>query len=81
MDDKGAIWAVAGPLIAFKICTIVLILIYSPTVDAVVWMVITSWMWVLAIALVLAVPFVAWTRLVRVRARREQLRRQEWMVD
>jgi hypothetical protein len=81
MEGRGALWAVLGPLLAFKICSIILLLIYAPTVDGMVWVAITSWYWVLGIALVVAVPFMAWSRLVRARARREQLRRQEWMLD
>jgi hypothetical protein len=81
MEGRGALWAVLGPLLAFKICSIILLLIYAPTVDGFVWVAITSWYWVVGIALVVAVPFMAWSRLVRVRARREQLRRQEWMLD
>jgi hypothetical protein len=81
MEGRGALWAVLGPLLAFKICSIILLLIYAPTVDGVVWVAITSWYWVLAIALIVAVPLMAWSRLMRVRARREQLRRQEWMLD
>jgi heme/copper-type cytochrome/quinol oxidase subunit 2 len=81
MTDRGALWAVAAPLVVFKVCSIVLLLIFAPTADAVVWVAITSWYWVLAIALLVAVPVLAWTRLVRMRARREELRRQEWMLD
>jgi hypothetical protein len=81
MEGRGALWAVVGPLLAFKVASIILLLIYAPTVDGVVWVAITSWYWVLAIIVIVAVPFMAWSRLVRVRARREQLRRQEWMLD
>ncbi|MBV9356884.1 MAG: hypothetical protein JO023_15330 [Chloroflexi bacterium] len=81
MEGRGALWAVLGPLLAFKVASIILLLIYAPTVDGVVWVAITSWYWVLGIIVIVAVPFMAWSRLVRVRARREQLRRQEWMLD
>jgi membrane protein implicated in regulation of membrane protease activity len=81
MEGRGALWAVVGPLLAFKLASIILLLIYAPTVDGMVWVAITSWYWVLGVILIVAVPFMAWSRLVRVRARREQLRRQEWMLD
>ncbi len=81
MSQRGAIWTVAGPLIAFKVWACILLLIYAPNRDGIVWIAITSWYWVLAIILLIAAPVLAWSRLVRVRARRQQLRRAEWMVD
>jgi len=43
MEGRGALWAVLGPLLGFKICSIILLLIYAPTVDGMVWVAITSW--------------------------------------
>lgn len=81
MSHRGAIWTVAGPLIAFKVWACILLLIYSPNRDGIVWIAVTSWYWVLAVALLVAAPTLAWVRLVRVRARRQRLRRAEWMLE
>lgn len=81
MDQRGAIWAVAGPLILFKIWVIVLLLMYAPVPDGIEGIIATQWPFVVIVLFLVAVPGLAWYRLVRVRARRAKLRRQEWMLD
>lgn len=81
MEQRGAIWAVAAPLIVFKIWVVILLLWFAPTRAGIEYVVVTGWPWVLAIVALGFGPGLAWWRLVRVRRRREQLRRSEWMVD
>ena len=80
-DDRGALWTVAGPLIALKIWATALLLMYAPTRDAIAMVIATGWPWAAVFLGLVAAPAFAWWRLVRVRARREQLRRSEWMLD
>lgn len=80
MESKGAMLTVAVPLLAFKVWFAILLLTYAPTRDTMTWIAATHW------PLVLIMPFVitasvAVYRLVRVRAKREQLRRSEFMVE
>jgi hypothetical protein len=79
--ERGAIWAVAIPLILFKVWVAILILTYAPTQEGVTWIVATHWPLVIILGLLVAGPGLAWYRLAKVRARREQLRRAEWMLD
>jgi hypothetical protein len=81
MEDRGAMWAVAGPLIGLKVWATIILLAYAPTREALAMVAATGWPWLVALAIILAGPTVAWLRLVRVRARRERLRRAEWMLD
>jgi hypothetical protein len=79
-ESRSALLAVAVPLIAFKVWFAILLLSYAPTREGVVWIAATHWPLVIIIALLLAGPGLATYRLMRVRARREKLRRAEWML-
>src|SRR5207248_8410696 len=80
MENKGALLTVAIPLIAFKVWFAILLLTYAPTRDTAVWLAATHWPLVIILGL-LVPPGIAAYRLLRVRARRERLRRAEWMLD
>lgn len=77
--DRTALWIVAGPLIIFKIWVTILLLMYAPTRAGIEMVVVTGWPWALGFIVLVAAPCYAWYRLVKVRARRRQLLRQEWM--
>jgi hypothetical protein len=70
---------VAIPLVVFKVWFAILLLTYAPTRDGMVWIAATHWPLVIVIGL-LIYPGVATFRLMRARAKREQLRRSEFMV-
>ena len=79
MESKGALLTVAIPLIAFKVWFAILLLVYAPTRDTVVWIAATHWS--MLVILVLLVPTaIAVYRLVKVRMRREKLKRSEFML-
>jgi hypothetical protein len=80
VESRGALFAVAIPLIAFKIWFAILLLMYAPTRDTMVWIAATHWPFVFIIA-VLAVAAVPLYRLLKVRAKRERLRRAEFMLE
>jgi hypothetical protein len=80
VESKGALLTVAIPLIAFKVWFAILLLTYAPTRDTMTWIAATHW------PLMLIMPFlisalVAVYRLVKVRAKRDRLRRAEFMVE
>ena len=80
MESRGALLTVAIPLIAFKIWFAILLLSYAPTREGVVWIAASHWPLVIIIGLLIG-PGIATFRLLRVRARREKLRRAEFMVE
>jgi hypothetical protein len=79
MESRGALLTVAIPLIAFKVWFAILLLSYAPTRDGVVWIAATHWPLVIILGLLIG-PGIATYRLLRARARREKLRRSEFMV-
>src|SRR5882672_3696402 len=79
MESKGALLTVAIPLIVCKVWFAILLLTYAPTRDGMVWIAATHWPLVIVIGL-LIYPGVATFRLLRARARRQQLQRSEFNV-
>jgi uncharacterized integral membrane protein len=81
MESRGAIWAVAVPLIAFKIWFAILLFSYAPHADTATWIAATHWPLIIIVVILIAGPGLAIYRLMRVRAKRERLRQAEWMVE
>jgi hypothetical protein len=82
MENRGALLAVAIPLIAFKIWFAILLLSYAPDRgEGLTWIAATHWPLLIVIGILIAGPGIAIYRLVRVRRKREQLRRAEWMIE
>jgi hypothetical protein len=79
MQDRGALFAVAIPLIAFKVWFAILLFIYAPTHNAAVWIAATHWP-LLIVLFLLVGPGIAAYRLLRARARRQRLLQSEWMT-
>jgi hypothetical protein len=80
MESRGALFAVAVPLIAFKIWFAILLLSYAPNRDTATWIAATHWPLLIVLGLLVG-PGIAVFRLTRARAKRERLRRQEWMIE
>jgi hypothetical protein len=80
MEEKGALLTVAIPLVAFKIWFAILLLMYAPTRDTLVWIAATHWTIILVLGFMIgaAIPLY---RLLRVRLKRGRLRRAEFMVE
>jgi hypothetical protein len=81
MESRGAILAVAVPLIAFKIWFAILLLSYAPRADTVTWIAASHWPLLIVIGILIAGPGIATYRLLKARAKRERLRQAEWMVE
>jgi len=80
VESKGAMLTVAIPLLAFKIWFAILLLMYAPTRDTMVWIAATHWtlIVVLGFMIVAVIPLL---RLLKVRAKRNRLRRAEFMLE
>jgi len=80
MENKGALLTVAIPLIAFKIWFAILLLMYAPTRDTMIWIAATHWTLLVVFGFVIfaAIPL---ARLLKVRAKRGRLRRAEFMLE
>jgi hypothetical protein len=80
VESKGAMLTVAIPLIAFKIWFAILLLMYAPTRDTMVWIAATHWTLIIVLGFV-AVAAYPLLRLLKVRAKRDRLRRAEFMLE
>ena len=80
-EDRVALWTIFGVLCAFKLLTALLIFLMMPSLQSAAFLLIFHWFWAVPV-LVVGIGFgVAWLRLVRVRAKRERLRRAEFFLD
>ena len=77
-DDRRAMYAYFGILAAFKLFTLVAILIYMSSWETIVFVVVSHVMWIAVGAVLVAGPATFWARLIRMRSRRRQLLLQEW---
>jgi hypothetical protein len=80
MENRGALLTVAIPLIAFKIWFAILLLMYAPTRDTMVWIAATHWPLLIVFGFMIAAAVPTY-RLLKVRAKRERLRRAEFMLE
>jgi hypothetical protein len=80
-DDRRAMYAYFGILLGFKIFTLIVILWLTSSWQAVVFVVASHVMWLAIGAILIAGPATFWARLLRGRAKRQHLLRQEWHVE
>ena len=74
-------WLLVWTIVVVKLITVVVTIAVARSWDAGAVLAIMSWPWLVAIAVLVAGPLLFRRRLRRVRARRAQLLRAEWMVD
>lgn len=80
-DDRATIWAFVWTLFAFKMATVVLMLYHMRAWESDLVIAATTWYWFPALAGLLAAPIAFHLRLRKMRARRRELMRAEWMVN
>jgi hypothetical protein len=74
-------WLLVWTIIAVKAGTLLLILWAAHDFRTGILLAATSWLWLGLIAAICAGPLLFRIRLRRVRAKREALKRAEWMID
>ncbi len=79
-ESQAAVWGFLWVLVGFKLATVGLIFYHMQTVETGIFLGATTWYWLPPLAVLLAGPILFRYRLRRVRAKREQLRRAEWML-
>ncbi len=81
-DERSTVWVFLWTLFVFKMATVGAIFwAAGGSTEAGVLLTATTWPWLILPAFAIAGPFIYYFRLRRVRARREQLRRAEWMIE
>jgi hypothetical protein len=81
-SERTTVWAFVWTLFVFKIATVAVIFWAaegSGEAGILIWA--TTWFWLGIPIFAIAGPLVYFVRIRRVRAKREQLRRAEWMVE
>jgi hypothetical protein len=80
-DSVVTVWAFLLILFFFKLATVVLIFWHMQTWESGVILGATFWYWIPPLAVLGAGPVIFYYRLRKVRARRDALRRSEWMIE
>lgn len=83
-DEEGGlprgVWVLLGAIAAAKLSTLAVVLWLSWSPEAGLLAALVTWHWLPVAAVLLSGPVLFRVRLRRVRARRDALRRAEWMV-
>lgn len=82
-DQEGAaaVWGFLIVLFMFKLVTVILIFWHMRTLEAGIILGATFWYFIPPMVILVAGPALFYYRLRKVRARREALRREEWMIE
>ncbi len=76
----GNPWIMIGTIVGAKLATIVVIVAASWSLETGGFVLLTHWHWLPLIGALIAAPVAYAIRLRRVRAKREALRRSEWII-
>jgi membrane protein YdbS with pleckstrin-like domain len=74
-------WLMIVMLLIVKIGGLIVVFAIDPSELAALFAVVTTWLWLVILGILLGGPAVYAWRVRRVRARRAELQRAEWMVD
>lgn len=80
-EGAAAVWGFLIALFIFKLVTVAVIFWHMRTLESGIILGATLWYWFPPLILLGAGPVLFYLRLRRVRKRRDELRRAEWMVD
>jgi hypothetical protein len=80
-DGSPSAWLLVWTIVVVKLITLVVTVAVAQSWDAGAIVALTSWIWVVVVAVLIAGPLLFRLRLRRVRARRAQLLRAEWLLD
>ena len=82
-DASGSFgaWTLVWTLVAMKIITIGVVVVAARRAEAGTLFAVITWHWLVMLGVLLAAPVLFRYRLRRVRSRREELLRAEWMVE
>ena len=80
-DERRAVWGFVWVLFGFKIATVAAIVVAARSEEAVVLAAATTWYFLPVPIVAVAGTLLFRYRLHKVRRRREQLRRAEWLLD
>jgi hypothetical protein len=74
-------WMMIISLLIAKIGGLIVVFAIEPSEMAAMFAVVSTWLWLVVLAILLSSPAAFWWRIRRVRARRAELQSAEWMVS
>lgn len=80
-EGAASVWGFLIALFIFKLVTVAVIFWHMRTLESGIILGATLWYWFPPLILLGAGPVLFYLRLRRVRKRRDELRRAEWMID
>lgn len=80
-EGAAAVWGFLIALFMFKLVTVIVIFWYMHTLESGIILLSTFWYFIPPMIVLVAGPALFYYRLRKMRARREALRRAEWMID
>jgi len=81
-DGMAAAWAFLWVLFAFKIATVAFIIhVATGSGESLTMALVTTWYWMVIPVLALSGPFLVRWRMLKLRRRRDQLKKSEWLVE
>jgi hypothetical protein len=80
-DEKAVVWTFLWTLFAFKVVTILAVLWVTHSWEFVVYFLVSTWPFLVIPGIALIGPITFYLRKRRVRNRRTELQRSEWMLD
>jgi len=70
-----------GALLIAKIGGLIVVFLIDPSEMAAMFAIVSTWLWAVVLVILLSSPAAYWWRIRRMRARRAELQRSEWMVE
>jgi hypothetical protein len=74
-------WMMIISLLIAKIGGLIVVFAIEPSEMAALFAVVSTWLWAVVLAILLSGPVAFWWRKRRVRSRRAELQRSEWMLQ
>lgn len=79
-EGRAAMWTYIWVMVGFKVITAIMLLYFTHELGAILILIALHIPWIIGAAVLLGAPSAAYYRLVKVRARRDELIRQEFNV-
>jgi hypothetical protein len=80
-NGSVGVWTLVWTLVVMKIVTIAVVVVAARQAEAGALFAVITWHWLVVLGAILAAPVLFRQRLRKVRARRDALLREEWMVE
>ena len=74
-------WMMISAMVIVKVGGLIVVFAVDPSELAATFAIVSTWLWMVILGILLSGPTAFWWRKRRVRSRRAELQRSEWMVE